>query len=51
VRWSVRAANRDRLARWAIEHGPGIRVVSPRDVVMLADATLEEVYRAHAEHR
>lgn len=46
--WRVRARSPERLLRFAIENGPGIRVVGPASVTAALRAGLEEVVRAHA---
>lgn len=46
--WRVAARSRERLLRFVVEHGPGIRVVEPADLLGELRDGLEEVARAHA---
>jgi proteasome accessory factor B len=46
--WRVRAASRERLLRFALENGPGIRIVGSPDLLAALREGLEEVVRAHA---
>lgn len=47
VRWSVEAADAGRLLRWVIEHGPGVEVVGPPELLDALENGLAEVVRAH----
>ncbi len=46
--WRVSAASPERLVRFALEHGPGVRLVGPGDLLVAVRDGLEEVVRAHA---
>lgn len=48
IAWRVTARSAERLVRFVIENGPGVRVVGPASVVATLRAGLEEVTRAHA---
>lgn len=45
--WSVDRADPTRLARWVIEHGPGIRIVSPRSAREAMRSGLRKVVADH----
>jgi len=45
--WRVRARSAERLARFALENGPGIRVVAPPEAVARLRSGLAEAVRLH----
>lgn len=45
--WTVPVASEDLLARWVVEHGPGIEVVSPQSLAARVRDGLAEVVRLH----
>ena len=47
VFWTVEARSRERLLRFALENGPGMRVVEPADLTEQLTRGLEEVVRLH----
>ena len=46
--WCVVARDRDRLMRWIVEHGPGLRLLSPSDLADELGERLRVVADAHA---
>lgn len=49
IEWSVPVADVELLARWAVENGPGIRVISPADAVEALRSGLGKVAALHGE--
>jgi predicted DNA-binding transcriptional regulator YafY len=48
IRWKIEARSRDRLVRWVVENGPGIRILEPAALAADAAARIREVAQAHA---
>ncbi|TLM80598.1 MAG: WYL domain-containing protein, partial [Actinobacteria bacterium] len=47
IAWRVPARSRSRLLRFVVEHGPGVRIAGPPDLIGELEAGLREVEAAH----